>query len=379
MKTKPFVLATVGIALASIQTSYAELITIPPGNVMASTEIPPGFNRQDDFLVDGSGLIGTTHGNGPPDGTMWLSTGTAFGGDDLDPFVIFDLGAVYTITSFRVWNYNELAGATDLTGRGVDGVTVEHGVTAALGSTVAGITNFTRADSTTNYSGELFESFTPFAAQFIKFDINSNHGGDNNFYGLSEVQFDGILGSGGVIVSPDSFFTNAMQDDLVGTLSTPSGGAGDTFTYVLVAGAGDDDNDKFQIDGDELQIGTHDFSTAADGEMFSIRVRSTGTPSGETVETDLLVTAFPPDLEAPMITELSPPRDTETAKTSEDLIVTFDEPIAIGTGNITILNLSVGTELSIPVGDPADQRGRKPTSHQSQQRPVGRHFLRRAD
>jgi len=190
---KTALLTSLFIAGAPPTMSDGAIINIAPGNVTASSEIPPGFNRLDDFIVDGSGMTGATHGNGPPDGTMWLSRGTDFGGDDLDPSVTFNLGAVYTINSFHVWNYNELAGATDLTGRGVNAVTVQFGTTPGLGSTVAGISNFARADATATYAGEEFNSFTPFNAQYIRFDIDSNHGGDNNFYGLSEVQFDGIL------------------------------------------------------------------------------------------------------------------------------------------------------------------------------------------
>lgn len=179
---------------ASLLVSEAAIISIDPATgVTASSEIPPNFDRRDDFIVDGSGLSAGQHAIGPPDGTMWLSTGTAFGGDDPNPFVIFDLGAVYTVNSFHVWNYNELAGATNLTGRGVNAVTVEYGLTTAFGSTIPGITNFAQADATPTYLGEDFNSFAPFNAQFIRFDIDSNHGGDNGFFGLSEVQFNGDL------------------------------------------------------------------------------------------------------------------------------------------------------------------------------------------
>ncbi|MFK7911655.1 MAG: PEP-CTERM sorting domain-containing protein [Akkermansiaceae bacterium] len=168
----------------------AAVITIPTGNVTASSEIGGTFNRQDDFLVDGSGLSGGTHVTAVQP-NMWLSSGTAFGGDDPDPSVTFDLGAVYTINSFHVWNYNEAP--PNLTARGVNSVSVEYGTTVGLGSTVSGITNFAEADGLNTYAGENFSGFTAFNARYIKFDINSNHGGDNNFYGLSEVQFDGVL------------------------------------------------------------------------------------------------------------------------------------------------------------------------------------------
>ena len=187
MNTNKQLLALLALSATSAQ---AALIAIAPGNVTASSEIPPNFNRQDDFLVDGSGLTGGQHTTAV-EPNMWLSTGTAFGGDDLDPFVIFDLGAVYTIGSFHVWNYNE--GPPNLTARGVNSVSVEYGTTAGLGSTVPGITNFAQADGLATYAGEDFSGFTPFDARYIKFDINTNHGGDNNFYGLSEVQFDGEL------------------------------------------------------------------------------------------------------------------------------------------------------------------------------------------
>lgn len=187
---KSAVLFLTTLALAS-DSGHAALISIAPGNVTASSEIGGGFDRQDDYIVDGSGLSEGQHGTGA-NGVTWLSTGTNFGGDDPDPFVIFDLGSVYTINSFHVWNYNENATGTQML-RGVNAVSIQYGTTAGLGSTVDGITSFAIADGTSTYTGEDFSGFTPFNARFIKFDIDSNHGGDNNFYGLSEVQFDGVL------------------------------------------------------------------------------------------------------------------------------------------------------------------------------------------
>ena len=195
------------LALFVTHVSNAALINIPPANVSSSSEIGAPFDRQDDFLVDGSGLGSGQHGI-DPDGFMWLSTGTAFGGDDLDPFVMFDLGAVYTISSFRVWNYNETVANPAFPGRGVNAVTVEYGLLPALGSTVPGITNFAIAPGVATYAGELFNGFGTFDAQYIRFDINSNHGGDNNFYGLSEVQFDGVLAS--TVPEPSSVLLSAI-------------------------------------------------------------------------------------------------------------------------------------------------------------------------
>jgi hypothetical protein len=176
--------------------SNAAIISIAPGNVSASTELV-GFPRTVDHIVDGSGLSGGQHNNGANNVT-WLSGGNCCGSAiDPSPWVEFDLGAVYTINSFHVWNYNEAAGG-GLHTRGVRDVAINYGTTAALGSTVPGITQFAQANGLNTYAGEDFSGFAPFNAQFIRFDIASginvgNWGDTNTFYGLSEVQFDGVL------------------------------------------------------------------------------------------------------------------------------------------------------------------------------------------
>jgi hypothetical protein len=202
--------ALAGLALIA-RPAQAAVIPIDPGaGVTASSEIP-GFDRIDDYIVDGSGLTAGEHGT-TPDGSMWLSTGDGFGGVDPDPAVTFDLGALYTIESFQVWNYNEFGGGSDLSSRGVDAVTVEYGTTSALGSTVSGVDSFSQAPASDSYTGEVFDSFEPFNARHIRFDVDSNHGSGASFYGLSEVQFNGtlvpepaslaLMGLGGLMLLP---------------------------------------------------------------------------------------------------------------------------------------------------------------------------------
>jgi len=199
--TKTLLAALVATVASSAMTEAA-VITVAPGNVTASSEIGGTFDRLDDYIVNGNGLTGGQH-TSAVEPNMWLSGGNGFGGIDPDPSVTFDLGAVYTISSFHVWNYNEAPPL--LVNRGVKGVSVEFGTTAGLGSTVPGITEFAIADGLNTYAGEDFSSFTPFNARFIKFDIASginvgNWGDGSTFYGLSEVQFDGVL-----VPEPGSF------------------------------------------------------------------------------------------------------------------------------------------------------------------------------
>ena len=75
-----------------------------------------------------------------------------------------------------------------------------------------------------------------------------------------------------ILLSPSEFAAGVPIGTTVGTL-TSSDVNGGTHDYELVAGAGDTDNAKFQIDGEQVETAT-DFS-ALGGMDFSIRVRST--------------------------------------------------------------------------------------------------------
>ena len=68
-------------------------------------------------------------------------------------------------------------------------------------------------------------------------------------------------------------------------------------------------------------------------------------------EIDVVGAANGPDVVAPMINNLSPADEAGNAPVGNNLVVTFDEDITIGTGNITIKNLDAPSETAIPVGD----------------------------
>ncbi|MBC6479353.1 MAG: VCBS repeat-containing protein [Hormoscilla sp. GM7CHS1pb] len=76
-------------------------------------------------------------------------------------------------------------------------------------------------------------------------------------------------------LSDSSISENSDEGAVVGTFSITDPNNEDTFTYQLVAGAGDTDNAAFTIDGDELQINSSpDFETQS---SYSIRVQTTST------------------------------------------------------------------------------------------------------
>ncbi|MCR9249680.1 MAG: SBBP repeat-containing protein [bacterium] len=75
-----------------------------------------------------------------------------------------------------------------------------------------------------------------------------------------------------ISLSANTIAENNSVSDVIGTLSTTDPDNGETYTYTLVAGTGDDDNASFTISGDELQAGiSFDHETK---DTYSIRVRT---------------------------------------------------------------------------------------------------------
>ena len=75
-----------------------------------------------------------------------------------------------------------------------------------------------------------------------------------------------------VSISASSIDENNAVGDVIGTFTTTDVDAGETYTYTLVSGDGDDDNTFFSIDGDALEAGeVFDFETKS---SYSIRVET---------------------------------------------------------------------------------------------------------
>ena len=72
---------------------------------------------------------------------------------------------------------------------------------------------------------------------------------------------------------------------------------------------------------------------------------------GTTTKTYTLTVTREADTTAPSVVTLSPADNATTAPINANLVVTFDEPIAIGTGNITIRNLTDSTPATISITD----------------------------
>lgn len=149
-----------------------------------------------------------------------------------------------------------------------------------------------------NGNGWVAHSFTaaelaPFVGELCTLDLV-----DTNFSGwgwtaLDTVSIPGVSGAS-VVISQSSFLTTAIAGDTVGELSSVGGEDGDSHSFTFIAGEGSTDNDKFTLSGTEVKLGAFDFSNAADGTEYSVRVQSTGTPSNEMIETVLTLTVETP-------------------------------------------------------------------------------------
>lgn len=173
---------TFGISLLAVGVSQAALIS--GVTVQSFSAENGGFGRFAVDTVNGSGMSGLTpgvmggvHNNNA--GDMWQIGNVTNGTGN----ITYDLGAIYSLDSFQVWNFNEVNLGP---ARSVRDVVVTYGETLALGSTLGSVTQFAAAPGTNNYAGQVF-TFAPISARFVRIESLNNYGGDR--VGLAEIQF----------------------------------------------------------------------------------------------------------------------------------------------------------------------------------------------
>jgi hypothetical protein len=118
----------------------AEVLLIDPAVSSFSSQNPYGLDRAAVHTVDDSGLtVGPSGILGAADSTvdsygegqMWTTAGSTGATPDLNPFITYDLGEVYTLQTTRIWNYND------------EGPDPQFGASSILLSTSVDGTNFT--------------------------------------------------------------------------------------------------------------------------------------------------------------------------------------------------------------------------------------------
>ena len=167
-------LCLIAALAAPLAAAPASAAIITPVGVTASSTF---WTYDVSNLINGSGLADGAH-----DGnynTAWMTDTTG------EPaFLIFDLGAAYTLSSALIWQFNVDFGLD----RGVRDIAVslsadgESFVEAVAGS-LAKADGRPAAAQRLELTGD---------ARYVRLDLRNNHGDQYTWTGLSEVRFDGI-------------------------------------------------------------------------------------------------------------------------------------------------------------------------------------------
>jgi hypothetical protein len=189
-------------------SAQAQLL-IQPTVAAFSSQNPYGINRFASYTRDGSGLTAGPSGilgaadttcNGTASPGMWTTRGNTGAPNDTAPYITYDLGAVHTLQTTRIWNYNE----TSFTMIGVQQIVLSTSVDNTNFTTLANLTvaqagggpaemaqdfatpatgvRYVRLQILTNYDGAIYWSSL----------TGTNYGGADGRYltGLSEVRFE---------------------------------------------------------------------------------------------------------------------------------------------------------------------------------------------
>ncbi|MEN8864565.1 MAG: sialate O-acetylesterase [Akkermansiaceae bacterium] len=138
----------------------------------------------------------------------------------------------------------------------------------------------------------------------------------------------------------------------VSTVGSASFGAIATVAYLPFDNTSQAGSSKVTVvknDGSNL-------ATGVDQIRFTYTIPADpGTQPSPTIrEIDIFGTATTPDTTPPLLASVNPLSPVDNAMGVDvdgNLVITFDENIAIGSGNITIKNLDTPSQIDIPVGD----------------------------
>lgn len=142
-------------------------------------------------LTDGSGLTAgpsgilgaadSTHGN-VADASMYQSSGVA---TVKEAIIIFNLGAILSLHTTRIWNYNELFNNSPNTGLGAADIEVAVSLDNTNYTVLTNLAPI-RSTAITNEPSQDFDTLAT-GIQYVRFDLTSFNGGKQA--GLSEVRF----------------------------------------------------------------------------------------------------------------------------------------------------------------------------------------------
>lgn len=98
---------------------------------------------------------------------------------------------------------------------------------------------------------------------------------------LSDEEIANIAAGKASSLSASRFSSAVAEGTTIAKLSKNTPAEGESYTFALISGEGDDDNDKFTIEGNALKTGGHNFAGDPDGTVYSIRVQTTAQTAGD--------------------------------------------------------------------------------------------------
>jgi hypothetical protein len=178
----------IAVVSSSISASSSSAAIITP--ISASSPNGSYSTRTPTHTIDSSGLspngIWDQHTSGGnvveetiPNATMWLAAGNT------TPEITWNLGAIYNLAGFHLWNYNEAFNSGDAP-RSIQTADVSISNDGTTFTPFATGMTFTEASGFDTYTGEDYAMVA--TAQYVRFNVTSNYG-DGFGSGLSEIRF----------------------------------------------------------------------------------------------------------------------------------------------------------------------------------------------
>lgn len=153
-----------------------------------------------------------------------------------------------------------------------------------------------------------------------KFSNGINHPTNAAYQLMAQTWFPALAS---LALDESSIPADVAAGESIATLRNPDAPA-ETLTYSLASGAGDTDNAKFTIQGNQLRAGSHRFDLDPPGRTYDIRVTATGSVDGPLTQQFVLGKAAPttPDPLPVLITPASSGNETAFAGDvrSDDLL-----------------------------------------------------------
>lgn len=182
----------------------------------------------------------------------------------------------------------------------------------------------------------------------------------HQFHAVRDSEFsnaDFLISSGleptGIEMSESSINENidtSIGDAVFAQLSAIDASAIDSHVFELVDGVGDDDNDRFKIDGNQLAIGQGEIVDYETQRSFLIRVRATDA-AGTSVERVILIDVN--DLAELGSVLINGESDSDNRSRITSLVVEFDGVVAADDDAFTITNTTLGTQVDYTFDPPS--------------------------